>query len=105
MGSRKTKNVGCSAVNGCVSPTAALVCRAPGISQTGQHEAVTNATRLFLVLSEPGYGPDGARDKKKSEGMLARLLCERASQERSNGHAREIVVRERWMAAVNTYQN
>ena len=64
-----------------------------------------SVSRLRLVLGEPCYGTDRARDEEKAEGMFALLAGEMPREERSHRHAGEIVIRERGMAAVNTDQD
>src|SRR5258706_9567002 len=102
---RQAKNVSRRTVYQSGSPTTAFISGGSAVSQTGQHQAVTNPTCLRLVSGEPGYGPDRARDEEKAESVLELLGGKMAGEKRSHGHAGEIVVRERWMAAVDTDQN
>src|SRR6266404_1200383 len=102
---RQAKNVSRRTVYQSGSPTTAFISGGSAVSQTGQHQAVTNPTCLRLVSGEPGYGPDRARDEEKAESVLELLVGKMAGEKRSHGHAGEIVVRERWMAAVDTDQN
>ena len=87
------------------SASAALVGRVPAIAKARQHQPMPDAPRFAVMLREPCDRSDRARNEKEAEGVGPRLTRQVIGEECSNGHPREIVIRQRGMAAVNADQN
>src|SRR5207247_5196768 len=90
-----------------IAATASLVCEQSSVTQTAEHEAMTNARCCLTIAREPRDGTDRPGDEQEAIGVPelvgARLQLPRKLHRYCD--SRQVVIRKRRMAAVTGHEH